>query len=179
MKSRVRNARLIVLTGKGKGKTTSAFGMALRAAGHGMRVLVVQFIKGSWMSGECEAAQRLAPYITVRRAGRGFVGADPARDIEPDRRLAMGAWRRAREDIRSGEYDMVILDEIHNALRASLLETRDVLEFLRDRPRNVHLVLTGRDAPAEIIELADTATEMQEIRHALAAGVKATRGVEF
>ena len=173
----VTHARLVAITGDGRGKTTSAMGLALRAVGQGYRVLVVQFIKGSWRTGEQDAERWLWPRLRIRRVGRGFVKDDE--DIEEDRRLAQQGFEEAVAAARAGECDVLVLDEIHNALRKRLVQLDDVLDFLKTRPDNVHLVLTGRGAPREILELADTASEVRLVKHAMQAGVKATRGIEF
>ncbi|MGQ9653385.1 MAG: cob(I)yrinic acid a,c-diamide adenosyltransferase [Thermodesulfobacteriota bacterium] len=169
---------IIVHTGNGKGKTTAAFGLALRAAGHGMRVLVLQFLKGQKGVGIVHALSKASLPITVSRFGRpGYVH---SRVCEPlDKILALeGLWvlRRAME---SGDYDMIILDEINVAIYFGLLELQDVLELIREKPPRLHLVLTGRYAPKEFLEIADSITEMKEVKHHYSQGVQAQKGIEI
>jgi len=170
---------VIVFTGEGKGKTTAALGMALRAAGHKMRTLVLQFIKGSWRSGEIEAAKNLAQYLQIETAGEGFV--DPAaktprpEDIE----LAEKGLERCREAAASGKYDTIVLDEINYVLKYGFLKVEDVLKVIREKPDKMHLVLTGRDAPKEIIDAADMVTEMRGVKHPFQSGGEARKGIEY
>lgn len=168
---------LIVFTGKGKGKTTAAVGMALRAAGHGMRTLVLQFIKGSRASGELQALERLDE-ITIEPMGSGFTW--KKENLDEDRELARRGWLRAAEEIRRAQYDTIVLDELNYVLSYGLLPLEEVLETIGNRPAHLHLVLTGRDAPDELIRRADLVTEMRQIKHPYHdQGVKAQRGVEF
>jgi cob(I)alamin adenosyltransferase len=174
---------VIVFTGDGKGKTTAAMGMALRAVGHKMRVLVIQFIKGAWKTGEQEAVKALAPYFTIVRAGRGFTLEhlrDPRISMDEHRRAAEHGYALAREALTSGQYDMVVLDEICGTISAGLLSLEQVLALLDLKPPLLHLVLTGRGAPPELIERADLVTEMRLIKHPYRdQGISAQRGVEF
>ncbi|HET8759461.1 MAG TPA: cob(I)yrinic acid a,c-diamide adenosyltransferase [Nitrospiria bacterium] len=172
-----RKGLIIVHTGDGKGKTTAALGLALRAVGHGWRVLMVQFIKGSWQYGELEAAKRLAPDLTIQPMGEGFTWdtKDPARDAAK----ARACWEAGVAAARSGQYQMVIFDEINYAIAYGYLPLQEVLDFLAAKPADVHVVLTGRDAPKELIAVADTVTEMRAIKHAFEQGVKAQKGIEF
>jgi len=170
---------IIVFTGDGKGKTTAAMGMAFRAVGHGLSTLMIQFIKGSMHYGELEAAKRLAPHFKILPMGRGFVrpgrgGADPE-----DIRAVREAWDYFLEEMGSGTYDMIILDEINYAVKFGLISVDEVLEGLRKRPPGLHLVLTGRDARKEVVEMADLATEMREIKHPFQEGIKAQQGIEY
>lgn len=170
---------LIVHTGNGKGKTTAAMGLALRAVGQGFRVLMIQFVKGSRHYGELEAAKHLHPRFEILPLGRGMMrpfGREPG---AKDREAAREAWEKGRSAIVSREYGMVILDEIHIALHRGLLPQAEVVAFLRERPRDVHLVLTGRWAPEEIIAEADLVTEMVEVRHPFQKGICAQKGIEF
>jgi cob(I)alamin adenosyltransferase len=173
---------VIVFTGNGKGKTTAAMGLALRASGNKMRVRVIQFIKGSWKTGEVEAVKPLAPLFEIARAGLGFT-IDRLRDprIEPDehKAAAQAGLDDARQAIVSGDFAVVILDEILGAIKAQLVTTEQVIGLIDAKPPMLHLVLTGRDAPAEIIEAADLVTEMRLIKHPYAAGIIAQRGIEF
>lgn len=171
---------VVVFTGEGKGKTTAALGMAMRAVGHRFKVAVVQFIKGSMRYGELEAAKMLAPYLDWTVSGRGFT-AGPWNRATPEehRRAAQEAMRVALEKLRSGEYRMVILDEVLGAIKAGLVTTDEVISLINEKPAAVHLVLTGRDAPAEILDAADLVTEMKVIKHPYLEGIVAQKGVEF
>jgi len=173
----VEKGLVIVHTGKGKGKSTAAFGLALRAIGQGFKVGVVQFVKGRWESGERDALAKFGDAITIAVMGEGFTWEtqDRARDIK----AAEAAWAAAKEMILAPKPDLVILDEINIALRYEYLPVADVIETLSKRPAMKHVVLTGRNAPAELIEAADLVTEMTEIKHPFRAGVKAQKGIEF
>jgi cob(I)alamin adenosyltransferase len=181
-KEKRRKGLVIVFTGNGKGKTTAAMGLALRASGNKMRVRVIQFIKGSWKTGEVEAVKPLAPLFEIVRAGLGFT-IDRLRDprIEPEehRAAAQSGLDEARQAIASGDFAVVILDEILGAIKADLVTTGQVMSLIETKPPMLHLVLTGRDAPAEIIDAADLVTEMRLIKHPYQAGIIAQRGVEF
>jgi cob(I)alamin adenosyltransferase len=168
---------VIVHTGKGKGKSTAAFGLALRAIGQGLKVGVVQFVKGRWESGERRVLARFPESITMRAMGEGFTWEtqDRARDIA----AAEAAWDAAKALILAPTPDLVILDEINIVLRYDYLPVADVIATLAARPPMKHVVLTGRNAKAELIEAADLVTEMSEIKHPFRAGVKAQRGIEF
>jgi len=169
-----------VYTGGGKGKTTAALGMALRAVGHGKRICMIQFIKGSWHYGEMDSAGRLAPEFEMTAAGRGFVGIiDDKSPREDHRKAAQEAARISREKISSNEYDLVILDEINYAVNLGLVDLQDVIGMIRTKPGGLDLVLTGNHARQEVIDLADLVTEMREIKHPYRAGIKARRGVDF
>lgn len=169
---------VIVHTGDGKGKTTAALGLALRAVGQGLRVSMIQFIKGSWKYGELKAPEFL-PGFSITPMGKGFVGIggkepDP-RDIE----AAREAFSAAREKVESGTSDMVILDEVNIAVALGLVRVEELLDLIRVKPAHVHLVLTGRNARPEVIAAADLVTEMKEIKHPYRQGVKAQMGIEF
>ncbi len=166
-----------VYTGDGKGKTTCALGLALRAAGQGFRVYIIQFMKGR-QTGEACAAARLAPEVTLRYFGRpGLVNLRaPAPE---DLALVREGWDLARQVLAAGEHDLVILDEINLALTHGLIPLEEALEVLRRRPAGVEVVLTGRRAPAEVVEMADLVTEMRPVKHYYQAGVKARRGIEW
>ncbi len=174
-----RRGLIIVHTGPGKGKTTAALGLAMRAVGSGLRVLMVQFIKGSWHYGELDAAEMLGKdRFTIRPMGHGFVKLGG--EIDPkDRRAAEEAWAFAREKIFSGEYDMIILDEINYAISYGLIPVGPVVEALKQKPEMVHVILTGRNAHAEIVEAADLVTEMREVKHPYQKGIEAQRGIEY
>ncbi|MGB6857305.1 MAG: cob(I)yrinic acid a,c-diamide adenosyltransferase [Terracidiphilus sp.] len=174
-----RRGLILINTGPGKGKTTAALGTALRAVGCGMKVLMLQFIKGSWHYGELDAAATFGENFVLKQMGRGFVkigGADP--DPE-DVRMVEAAWAEAREAISSGEWDLVILDEINYAINYKMLDPELVAEALRSKPEMVHVILTGRNAHPLLVELADTVTEMREVKHAYQKGILAQRGIEY
>ncbi len=165
-----------IYTGNGKGKTTAALGLAMRAAGNEMRVFIGQFMKGQDY-GELKAAARLEPFLTIEQFGQPtFVHVDKA--TEEDIRLAQEGLARCREAMKSGRYDIVILDEVNVAIFFKLVTTEQLLELLKEKPEQVELVLTGRYAPRELIEKADLVTEMQEIKHYYAQGVVARKGIE-
>lgn len=170
---------VIVLTGNGKGKTTSALGMAMRAVGQGLKVAMLQFLKGSWKYGELDAADRLAPGLTIRPLGEGFVHVNPDSPDPKDRHCAGEAWKVCEEALLSGDYGMVILDEINNAIAYGLISVNDIVDALRRRPPGLHVVLTGRGAHPRIAELADLMTEMVEVKHPYQSGKAARRGIEF
>jgi len=166
-----------VYTGNGKGKTTAAVGLALRAAGHGLKTYIGQFMKGQHY-GELEAAKQVKPYITIEQYGRpGWVHVHKP-PKEEDVRLAQEGLRKAREAMLSGEYDIIVLDEISTAHYFELISIEDMLELIRSKPENVELVLTGRFAPPEVTDLADLVTEMREVKHYYQKGVKARDGIE-
>ncbi len=167
---------VIVNTGSGKGKTTAALGAALRAAGTGMQVCIIQFLKGSWKYGELESLKKI-PEIEIHQMGTGFTW--EKENLDEDRKLARAAWEKCREAVLSGRYGMVIFDEINYVLGYGLLDEDEVIEFLRQRPEGVHLILTGRNAPERVQEIADMVTEMREVKHHFKKGVKAQKGIEF
>jgi cob(I)alamin adenosyltransferase len=168
---------LIVHTGAGKGKSTAAFGMVLRCLGHGMRVGIVQFVKGVWQTGEREALAKFPELVTCRAMGEGFTWdtQDRARDIA----AARAAWDVAREMIADRLYRLVLLDELNIVLRYDYLPRDEVIAALNAKPRDLHVIVTGRNAPAELIEAADLVTEMTLVKHPFRAGVKAQQGIEF
>ncbi len=170
-----RRGLIIVYTGDGKGKTTAALGLALRAAGRGLRVRVFQFLKHETARfGEHRALERLG--VPIEGLGDGFTW--KSRDLEESAGLARRGWERARDAIASGEWDLVVLDEVTYPIRYGWIEGAEVVASLSSRPRHVHVVLTGRSAPAELVEVADTVTEMRKVKHAFEAGVPAQRGIE-
>jgi len=169
---------LIVHTGKGKGKSTAAFGMVMRAVGHGMNVGVVQFIKGRIETGEKVVLDRFADQVTVKRMGEGFTW--ETQDRQRDIAAARAAWEAAKEMIRSGDHRMVLLDELNIVLRYEYLDAAEVVAFLRDeKPRDVHVIVTGRNARDELMEIADLVTEMTMVKHPFRSGVKPQPGIEF
>jgi cob(I)alamin adenosyltransferase len=171
---------IVVLTGHGKGKTTSALGMALRAVGHGMKVCIIHFMKGDMYAGELDGLKKLAPNVEEHLTGKGFCGIQGNPYPHKEHRAnAQDAVRLAKDKIASGAFDMVILDEINNALRLKLVDLPQVLELIDAKPALMHLVLTGRDAHPEIIERADTVTEMREIKHAYRKGIEPQKGIDY
>jgi cob(I)alamin adenosyltransferase len=168
---------LIVHTGKGKGKSTAAFGMVFRAIGHGMRAGVVQFVKGAWSTGERVVLERFPDLVTVKAMGEGFTWEtqDRARDIAH----ARAGWEEAKRMIADPGLRMVLLDELNIVLRYDYLPLDEVLDVLRAKPADKHVIVTGRNAKEELIELADLVTEMELIKHPFRSGVKAQAGIEF
>jgi len=172
---------LYIFTGNGKGKTTAALGQAMRAVGDGKKVLMVQFIKGPWKSGEDFLAKGLEPHFKLVKMGKGFVGimGDTLPRGEHEK-AAQEALEFAKKEAESGNWDMVILDEVNNAIHLGLISKGDVLEFLDVAVDKLeHLILTGRDAPQELIDRADLVTEMRDIKHPYRRGLKARRGIEY
>ncbi|HEY6847344.1 MAG TPA: cob(I)yrinic acid a,c-diamide adenosyltransferase [Terracidiphilus sp.] len=174
-----RRGLLLINTGPGKGKTTAALGTALRAVGNGMRVLMLQFLKGSWHYGELDAVVPFGSNFVLRQMGRGFVKVGGAETDPEDIQLVQAAWEQAREAIFSGDWDMVVLDEINYAIGYGMLDPAAVADALRTRPEMVHVILTGRNAHPLLVELADTVTEMREVKHAYQKGILAQRGIEY
>lgn len=170
---------IVVLTGNGKGKTTAALGMAMRAVGQGLRVTMLQFLKGSWRYGEMETAKRLEPDLVLRPLGAGFVHVNPDNPDQADVDRARVAWEACKEALSCGGYGMVIMDEINNAIAYGLLAVDDVLKGLKQRPESVHVVLTGRDAHPRIVENADLVTECVEVKHPFRKGITARKGIEY
>jgi cob(I)alamin adenosyltransferase len=177
--SESRKGLILINTGPGKGKTTAALGTALRAVGNGMRVLVLQFLKGSWHYGELDAVQPFGENFVLRQMGRGFVKVGGAETDPEDLRMVQQAWTEARSAISSGDWDLVVLDEINYAIGYGMLDPAEVAAALRSRPEMVHVILTGRNAHPLLVELADTVTEMREVKHAYAKGILAQRGIEY
>ncbi|MCF6354958.1 MAG: cob(I)yrinic acid a,c-diamide adenosyltransferase [Candidatus Polarisedimenticolaceae bacterium] len=178
MKSRNKRTGItLVHTGDGKGKSSSAFGMVFRAAGSGMKVCVIQFIKGHWKTGEQEAAKQF-DNIEWHRLGDGFTW--NTQDPEQDKKSCQEAWVFSQQKILSEAFDMVILDEINYCCGYGWLTGQEIADFIRQqKPPWLHLVLTGRNAPQEVIEVADTVTEMKVVKHAFEQGIKAQQGTEF
>lgn len=178
----VEKGLLIVHTGKGKGKSTAAFGLVVRAIGNGMKVGVVQYVKGKWQTGERGVLEKFPEQVEIRTMGEGFTWEtqDRARDI----RAARSAWEVSRQMIEASrgddpKYDLVLLDELNIVLRYGYLDLAEVVEFLSNRPEMLHVVVTGRNAKPELIEAADLVTEMTMVKHPFRAGVKAQKGIEF
>ena len=171
---------VIVYTGNGKGKTTAALGMALRAAGYHHKVCLIQFIKGSWPYGEMESLKRLEPEVELIIAGKGFVGIiDDSSPREDHIKIAKKALQTSKEKIQSNAYNIVILDEVNYAINLGLIDVADVLKLIKSKPENLNLVLTGNHARQEIIDAADLVTEMKEIKHPFKSGIKAKKGIDF
>ena len=168
---------LIVNTGPGKGKSTAAFGLALRMLGHGRRVGVVQFIKGAWKTGETQALERFGDLFVWHAMGEGFTW--ETQDLARDVAAAERAWAKAQELMADESFGLVILDELNIALRYSYLDLGAVVEALQRRRPDLHVVVTGRNAKPELIEAADLVTEMGQVKHHFAAGVKAQPGIEY
>jgi cob(I)alamin adenosyltransferase len=175
----VRRGLIIVNTGPGKGKTTAAMGTALRAVGNGLKVLMLQFLKGSWHYGELDAVQAFGDKFIMKQMGRGFVKVGTEKPDPEDVKLVEEAWAEAARAIDSGTWDLVILDEINYAISYGMLDPAKVAESLKTKPVMVHVILTGRNAHPTIIELADTVTEMRQVKHAYEKGVMAQRGIEY
>lgn len=174
----VEKGLLLVHTGDGKGKTTAALGMVLRTLGHGQRVAVVQFIKGAWEPGEALALRRFDDLLVWRALGEGFTW--ETQDLERDRQLVGQAWEESLGHLRDPAVQLVLLDELNVALRLGYIAVDDVLAGLAERPPGTHAVVTGRGAPAALIERADLVTEMTLVRHPFREqGVKAQKGIEF
>jgi len=198
-----RRGLILINTGPGKGKTTAALGTAFRAAGNGMRVLFLQFLKGSWHYGELDAAETLNAALTpalgsalspepeattaapgpqhfvMKQLGRGFVKVGGAETDPEDIRMVEQAWEESAEAILSGEWDLVVLDEINYAIGYKMLSPEAVADVLKRKPEMTHVILTGRNAHPLLVELADTVTEMREVKHAYQKGILAQRGIEF
>lgn len=175
-----RRGLVVVITGNGKGKTSSALGMALRACGHDMRVCIIQFMKGDLYAGEWDGIKKMACEIELHATGKGFCGiqGNPYPWAE-HRDNAQDAVDLVHEKMATGAFDLMILDEINNALQLKLVDLEQVLEIIRARPPLMHLVLTGRDAHPEVIELADTVSEIREIKHAYRQGIESQPGIDY
>jgi cob(I)alamin adenosyltransferase len=168
---------IMVHTGTGKGKSTAAFGLVLRCLGHGMRVGIVQFVKGVWNTGERTALARFPELVTMRAMGEGFTWEtqDRARDIA----AARAAWEAAKAMLADPSYRLILLDELNIVLRYDYLPVEEVVAALKEKPRDLHVIVTGRNAKPELIEIADLVTEMKLVKHPFRAGVKAQAGIEF
>jgi cob(I)alamin adenosyltransferase len=169
---------VIIHTGKGKGKSTAAFGMIFRALGHGMPVAIIQFVKGKWQTGERVALEKFGDLVSINTMGEGFTW--ETQDRQRDLTAARTAWERAKTLITAGEHRLVLLDELNIVLRYDYLPVEEVAAFLRDeKPPHVHVIVTGRNAKDELIEIADLVTEMEMVKHPFRSGVKAQQGIEF
>ena len=171
---------VIVYTGGGKGKTSAALGLVLRAVGYNHKVCMVQFVKGSWHYGELDSAKRLAPEFELVTAGKGFVGIlDDKSPREEHVKAANDTLAISKEKIMSGKFDVVILDEINYVVQLELLKLDDVIDLIKSKPSELDLVLTGNHAAEEVIDIADLVTEMKEIKHPFKSGKKAKKGIDF
>ncbi len=171
---------LIVYTGNGKGKTSAALGTAFRAAGQGLKVLMIQFIKGSWHYGELDTAKMLPPGLfEIRVMGRGFVKVGAEKPDPQDVALVEQAWATAAAEMRSGRFDMIICDEINYAIHYGMLDAGRVVADLKERPEGVHVVFTGRNAHPKVLEAADLVSEIKQVKHPYEQGILAQRGIEY
>jgi len=171
---------IIIFTGDVKGKTTAALGTALRAVGFNFNVLMIQFVKGKYPYGEHTSAKRLAPNFEIIIKGRGYYKLPGDKTPEKEhKRAAQEGLSLARERMRSGDYHLIILDEINNAIHTGLLPVEEVLDLLKEKPPSLHLILTGRNAHPELIAKADLVTEMKEIKHPFRGGILAQKGIDF
>ncbi len=167
---------LLINTGDGKGKSTAAFGTVMRAVARGWKVAVIQFLKsGEWNVGEEKTAREIG--VDWWAMGDGFTW--DSEDLEESEAIATAGWAHARETIQSGEYDLVVLDEVTYPVNWGWIDLADVVESLRNRPEKVNVILTGRDAPEELVDIADTVTEMRKVKHAYDAGIMARRGIDY
>lgn len=182
-----RRGIVLITTGPGKGKTTAAMGTALRAVGNGMNVLMLQFMKGSWHYGELDAAKAFDGMgersklgrFEMRQLGRGFVKVGNAEADPEDLKMVREGWEEARREILSDNWEMVVLDEINYAIGYGFIEAEEVAAVLRERPERLHVILTGRNANPVLVEMADTVTEMREVKHAYQKGIQAMLGIEY
>jgi cob(I)alamin adenosyltransferase len=173
----IKKGLLIVHTGKGKGKSTAAFGMVFRALGHGFPVGVVQFVKGGWETGERDVLEKFPDLVTIKAMGEGFTW--ETQDRERDVASARAAWEEAKRMIADPSLRMVLLDELNIVLRYGYLPVEEVVEVLSNKPSDTHVIVTGRNAKDELIEIADLVTEMTLVKHPFRSGVKAQAGIEF
>jgi cob(I)alamin adenosyltransferase len=175
-----RKGLVVVITGHGKGKTTAALGIAVRACGHNMRVCIIQFMKGDLYAGEWDGVKKMSCSVELIPTGKGFCGiqGNPY-PYEEHRKNAQDAIRLANQKMQSGQYDILILDEINNALHLKLVDLDQVLEIIRSKPPLMHLVLTGRDAHPQVIELANTVSEIRELKHAYREDIEPQPGIDY
>ena len=167
----------LVIVHTGKGKSTAAMGLAIRAIGHGMKVGIVQFVKGVWETGERDVLDKFPDLVTIKAMGDGFTW--ETQDRERDIKAAQTAWAASKEMITSGDYKMVILDELNIVLRYDYIPLDDVIATMKSKPEDLHVVITGRNAKDDLIEVADLVTEMTLVKHPFRGGVKAQVGIEF
>ncbi|HAX17987.1 MAG TPA: cob(I)yrinic acid a,c-diamide adenosyltransferase [Actinobacteria bacterium] len=178
---KIKKGLILINTGTGKGKTTAALGCALRAAGHKQKVLILQFIKGTMKTGELESLDKLKPYIEIKQLGEGFIKYREGKPqiTEKDRKNAEESFEYAEKKIKTGNYDLIILDEIINSVNFGLIKTDTLINLLLQKPDSLSIILTGAYASPELIEIADTVTEMKPVKHAFEKGVKALKGLEY
>jgi cob(I)alamin adenosyltransferase len=171
---------IVVITGYGKGKTTTALGIAVRACGHNMKVCIIQFMKGDIYAGEWDGVKKMGCEVELISTGKGFCGiqGNPY-PYKEHRKNAQDAIELVHQKMDSGQYDILILDEINNALHLKLVDLGQVLEIIRRKPPQMHLVLTGRDAHSQVIELADTVSEIKEVKHAYRKGIEPQPGIDY
>jgi cob(I)alamin adenosyltransferase len=174
-----RRGLLMVFTGNGKGKTSAAMGAAFRAIGQGFKVLMIQFIKGSWHYGELDTAPMLGDAFEIRPMGRGFVKVGAEKPDREDVRLVEEAWKASVKAMHSGRYDMVILDEINYAIHYGMISIDSVLDGIASRPEHLHVICTGRNAHPNLVEAADLVSEVKQIKHPYEKGILAQRGIEY
>ncbi len=172
-----RKGLIIAYTGDGKGKTTAALGAALRAASRGMKTLVIQFLKEKGASAEQDISSSLSEHVTTYPCGKGFIF--DGDDITPHKEAAGAGWRFMEEELKRKKYDILVLDEIAAALNLHLLSTNTIKTFLTGKNGALHVIITGRDMPEELIEIADTVTEMKEIKHTYQKGINAVPGIDY
>jgi cob(I)alamin adenosyltransferase len=172
---------ILINTGSGKGKTTAAIGCALRSAGHKQKVLILQYIKGTMNTGELKSINQLKPYVEIFQLGKGFIKYKEGLPFvtEDDKKDAKTAYELTINKIKDSSYDLIILDEIINMLNFGLISLEEVKKIIFCRPEGSSIILTGSNAPMELIELADTVTEMKEVKHAFHKGINAKKGIEF
>lgn len=174
---------ILVNTGNGKGKTTAALGVVLRAVGQGLKVLILQFIKSGNGYGELEGLKRLGDAVTIKSMGKGFIyykrDEVSPEELKTHKTAAQEAWQTLVDEVNSDKWDLIVMDEINNAINYNLISVDEVVHMLRNKPKRLHLILTGRYAKPEIIDLADTVTEMNVVKHAYQNGIKAAKGIEF
>jgi cob(I)alamin adenosyltransferase len=170
----------IIYTGNGKGKTTAALGMCIRAAGYKRKIKILQFVKGSWKYGELEGIKLLKDFVDMEQVGEGFVGIiDDDKDYSVHQEAAHKGLELARQVMHSDQYDIVILDELNIAVDLGLVSLEQVIDLVKGKPEKLHLVITGRNAPPELIELADLVTEMKEVKHPYQKGILAQRAIDW
>jgi len=172
---------VLINTGEGKGKTTAALGLALRAAGHNQKVLIMQFIKGRFDTGEFRIIKKLKPMIEIERLGKGFIRFKDGKPAPTRAQVknSSESFEYACKKVASGRYDMIILDEIINLMSYGLLKIEDTIDLIKNKPKKLCIVLTGRNAPRKLLDMADTVTEMREVKHAFSRGIKAKKGIEY
>lgn len=171
---------VIVYTGNGKGKTTAALGMCIRAAGYNKKIKILQFVKGSWKYGELKGIELLKDFVDMEQVGEGFVGiVDDNKEFSVHQEAARKGLAHAREIIHSGEYDIVMLDELNIAIDLGLIPLEEALDVVKNKPEKLHLVITGRSAKPEMIEVADLVTEMREIKHPFQKGILAQKAIDW